>query len=725
MPKLTIGLSSQENTPLAESPLGQRVEEDEPIQLTHINYAESESGPGLETTAPMVESRDNASTDYSMENKSQENYSAQLGNIIEPPSMFQGSESDAELNVSTPVYPASLELEQCNVNRVFTEEDENLFDDLMTKRLTPDSHITPTFQGASVDQNEAQVLQTLLHGHHDSASESEPSDARAQDMEPPIEFTYTNMVEDKKTTPQETPSSIHYHTPPTTASPVPRNYFPISATADTVSPFEDMHTLIDPPREFLDEDFAVASRTPPVIKSIPVGDGPSLGTGRRQQSSVVRRHSYSSQHQRRIMHQRKESKSSGSSPEESPTAVKKEKRSSAHSKAKRHASFSKGSISVVGLISTTRTDLSLEDSYIPILEPETIVPPPEQFMTNEKEQEGIQENVLESPRVISLSRSREASPSPKSRHKYEGSPSSIFRFARVKKQSSSLATSSSPVASSVVQSKEYPFESSNPLEVPYEGNPDERLSFDEILRSYDHYASATGKTTRTKTQQQKKRSCSPELSQKDKKKKKKRKRSMTIANIDSETVLAAKEAMAKKDSPPDMPRERSGSKVQQLAREYSKKIKEHQRGNWFKRFSTVVEETEDMPQETEPEWLQKLREKRSKGSSQESQNELTPPTQEQAELAVISSYPTGRGSEHKADIARKSRSLMRLNHGESSVAVMKQHVTDHEHSTHLLRSRSTDFELDRVDSPDPAELEKKGGLKGWVKSLVVRFSGSK
>lgn len=655
--------------------------------------------------------------DYSMENKNQENFSTQLGSIIEPPSMFQGSESDVELDASTPVYPASLE--QCNVNRVFTEEDENLFDDLMTKRLTPDSHIAPNFQEGSVDQNEAQ---TLLHGYHDSASESDPSDARAQDMEPP---NYPNMFEDKNTTPKETPSSIRCHTPPTTASPVP--IFSSSATANPVTPFDDVHTLIDPPREFLDENFAVACHTPSVIKCPPVGEGPSLGTGRGQRSSVVRRHSYSSQHQRRIMHQRKESKSSGSSPEESPTAVKKEKKSSGHSKAKRHASFSKGSISVVGLISTTRTDLSLEDSYIPILEPETIVPPPEQFMTNGKEQEGpesVQDN-MESPRLVSLSRSREASPSPKSRHKYEGSPSSIFRFARVKKQSSPLANSSSPVAPSALQSKDYSVESSNPLEVPYEGNPDERLSFDEILRSYDHYASATGKTTRTKSKQQKKRSSSPDLSQKDKKKKKKRKRSMTVANIDSETVLAAKEAMANKDSPPDLPRERSGSKVQQLAREYSRKVKEHQRGNWFKRFSTVVEETEDMPQETEPEWLRKLRERRSKGSSQESQSELTPPTHEQAELAD-SSYPTGRrGSEHKAETPIKSRSLMRLNHGESSVTVMKQHATDHGHSTHLLRSRSTDFELDRVDSPDPAELEKKGGLKGWVKSLVVRFSGSK
>lgn len=677
-----------------ESPLGHRVEGDEPVHLTHINYIESESGPHLDAMASAVQNSENA---YTQENKNQGKFSPQLGSIIEPPSMFQGSESDVELNDSTPVYPASLE--QCNVASVFTEEDESLFNDLMTRRSTPDF----AAPNSSIDQKETQVVQTLLYGYHDSASESEPSDARAQDLEPPVQFTDPNMA------PKATSSSsIHGNsvsrpltfldvgelTPPTPASPVP---------TDMMSPCDDMHTLIDPPSEFLD-DSAIASHTPS-IKSPPEGECISSGTSGEQQSSVVRGHSYSSQHQHR---QRRENRSSGSSPEESPTLIKKEKRSAGHSKAKRHASFSKGSISVVGLISTTRTDLSLEDSYIPIVEPETIVPPPEQFMTGQDGPRSTPEHVQESPRVISLSRSRESSPSPKSRQRYEGSPSSIFRFTKVKKQSSSLANSSSPVASS------------NALDVPYEGNPDERLSFDEILRSYDHYASATGKTTRTKSQQ-KKRSSSPELSQKEKKKKK-RKRSMTVANIDSETILAAKQAVANKDSPPDMPRERSGSKVQQLAKEYSKKIKEHQRGNWFKRFSTVVEENEA----TEPEWLQKLREKRSKGSSQESESELTPSFCEQQELAVTSSYPSGRrGAEYKADTTPKSRSLIRLNHRESPMADMKQHAADHGHSTNLLRSHSTDFELDRVDSPDPVELEKKGGLKGWVKSLVVRFSGSK
>lgn len=590
----SVVIASTEGDLIPKSQEIHTCEDLEPVHLTHLDFLDSVH-------------------EENVNDKHRKDQSDSL--IFEPPSMFHGSDSENETSL--------LDSSESHSSHVITDYDESLFNDLMSNVVDSEPCSTPkSSHSLSLDQRDAQTLQSLLDGSQDSISE--PDDATSlgtPQLSPPTQFA---VYEDENLTPKAShctnlqlgmvddlssnlaSSGNQFHSVAAESS---RNLFPEIPVLSTIARHFRKETLKKP-------------------------------------SSVVRSHSYTSQHRRRIIHQREGSRSSGNSPEVSPKRERKDKKGPISSKTKRRPSFTKGSISVVGLISTTRNDLSLEDSYHPILEHNT--------------------------------------------------PESEF----------TLRAGSPGTATSV--------------DIPSTGNPNEEMSFDEALHSYDHYASVTGKTARSKAKEKKQQSQSPNMSKKGSKKKKDRRRSMTVANIDAATVLAAREAMVSHAfATPDPPR-RKISRVQQLAREYSRRIKEHQKSGWFKRFSTVTEECPEEDLEEEPSWLKTLRDKRrSEGSSQES-NDLTPPIpnkQDESGMPVESQLQMWPHD--------SKRSSGRLNPGQSSTALMADHVTSDDLSKQLLRSQSTDFELDRIDTPDPLELQRKGGLKGWVKSVVVKFGGKK
>ena len=211
--------------------------------------------------------------------------------------------------------------------------------------------------------------------------------------------------------------------------------------------------------------------------------------------------------------------------------------------------------------------------------------------------------------------------------------------------------------------------------IPFGGNPNEKLSFDEVLLSYDEYALATGTTAKTKS------SRSPSNPKREKRKKD-RKRSMT-ADIDTATVLAAKAAFYT-DKPFTPERKRRVSKVQQLAREYSKRIRDHHKGKW------LMDET---PKEEEKlDSLVGL--KRNEYTECGKRNRSPKPEDESADANVLK--PRCHTS------------------------------SDQEHSPldALPHSRSIELGQNQVDTHDTVEFQRKGGLKGWVRSIVVKFGGN-
>ena len=584
--------------------------------------------------------------------------------VFDPPPMFQ-TESQGELNQSASVHPSHDNLTKSNGSSEFTDDDEYLFNYLMSEGTSPglssrSSHST------SLDPGDTQTLQSLLRAPQDSISEPEGDDIGTPQLAPPLQFA---VLADNNTTPKATPTHKRSWR-------VKKSNVPSDADNSLVTP-TSTPTLSDP-----------YTFTKSKVEKKP--------------HSVVRSHSYNSQHQRRIIHRREGSRSSGNSPEGSPSSHRKDKKRPSPSKAKRQSSFTKGSIAIIGLVSTTRDDLSLEDSCAPITEQCAV---PYQAGNNTK---GIHSQ--RGPRIMTIYRSGENTPSPVPRRECQKLPSPILADEQLHAPSTAKNCTGDD---SVIDAS---------LNIPFSGNPNEKLSFNEVLQSYDDYASATGKTTRTNAKERKKRSRSPSIPKQEKRKKDRKRRSMTVATIDKATVLAAKEAMISHTSATPEPRRRRVSKVQQLAREYSRRIKDQ--SSWFKRFSTVVEEpSEEETQEVEPEWLKELRKRKKSAGSTQEQDDPTPSLPKQSELALPLEPPNSLLVE--PDDTQKASTLAALNPGQSSMALLGQYADSDGSPKRLPRSHSTDNELDRIATPDPFELQRKGGLKGWVKSIVTKFGGNK
>lgn len=193
----------------------------------------------------------------------------------------------------------------------------------------------------------------------------------------------------------------------------------------------------------------------------------------------------------------------------------------------------------------------------------------------------------------------------------------------------------------------------------HQSNPEEMLTFDEVLQSYDHYSSASGHTNKSSHHHV----STPDLILK---RKKKRNRSLTVANIDTHTMNQVKVEIAANRCE----RKHDDSKVRKLAREYSQRMKENDRSHSRRRFSQVVEEDPFVNTDynrKEPQWLQKLKE-----------NTKSLPGEK---------FSSGSGSE-------------------STITAV-------------------DLGKDSYEQGYDTIIVKKGGLRGWVQSLVDKFSVNK
>ena len=193
---------------------------------------------------------------------------------------------------------------------------------------------------------------------------------------------------------------------------------------------------------------------------------------------------------------------------------------------------------------------------------------------------------------------------------------------------------------------------------PYTGNPDEELYFDEVLQHYDNFATSTGKTAKSSHVSQP--LGSPNF-QKRERRKKDRKRSMTVASVDR--------ADGKLSHLPSESPKTPFSKVQNLAREYSRRIKDHQRS---KHFSTVTDEVSSLDNNLSMEQL----------VHNSSTERVTPAVED---LTSIDSKST-------SSLYQKQTSM-----------------------THRFHTPPADLE----------ETQSNRSLKGLVKSLVVKFGGGK
>lgn len=240
------------------------------------------------------------------------------------------------------------------------------------------------------------------------------------------------------------------------------------------------------------------------------------------------------------------------------------------------------------------------------------------------------------------------------------------------------------------------------LDVSFCANPHEKLSFDEVLKSLDHYAFTTGKTARTQGKEKRRQHRSPSIPRKEKRKKD-RKRSMTVASIDTSTIIAAKEAIKVPTSLTPEPPERRNSKVQQLAREYSKRIKDIQKGGLFKRFSSVREEPPELAEK--PYWLRELHKRRSQEDSTENEVNVTQLPNEQNGAGC----PEHVENHNMVCDTQKARSLGGYYAPKDSPTLQR------------TQSDAANLSPDLTTAIDPVELAGKGRLKGWVKSIVAKY----
>ena len=613
---------------------------------------------------------------FSLPNLECHNQLPDMANVVIPPPMLFLNSPPPTVEIQIESGTGSVQAAGSENSLKFTEEQETFFDELMSSSST---------------------LSEMFHRGIDSDDELEQShgtriEDRCDRLPSPLSLSHRSTnngnaslhqdtVGDDNVTPQASPRaspnlsirrwSVKRNTSPRhidedrlptpTASPFVRR--PLSSSSScTSSPSIDTmsSTTIDPPTPFryVSPEPYIDQTSSETFSTMALPKG---------KSSVLRRHSFSSDRKRNPVHHRQESRSMETSPQSTPIVKRSDRVTSASlivaevqgdsnttiqtphiSAAQLEPSMS--DIPTINIESASETDLTPMQNQNSI-----ILPPPIEFM--DKENRLIHDNFpLHSPT----------------------SPTKSLDTCVVDEEDRS--------------NHNQLFDTTKELETdqitvvtPYESNPDEVVSFTEALASLDDYASTTGKTTKSSKSTVKLRSRSPEAKRR---KEKKKKRSKTVANIDADTMNQVKEELARRSHDKvSLPEQKSDSKVQKLAREYSRKIKDHQRSRIFRRFSTVVEEPLSNVSSTgisEPEWLQDLREQKKSN---------TPPEASSSSLAELQS------AEHNPQsISLETAALT------GSLKRTKSRVRDH-----------SDFDEDH---------QRKSGFKGWVRSLVDKISTS-
>ena len=714
--------------------------------------------------------------------------------IVDPPYMFSSDVGEAT--------PRPHEVHHGSGSSV-TKEDEDLFNELMktdSEIPCPQSEdLDNVFgtPGSSLSRN-LEVVKSVVEQSASAFDGDRQTNGRPSEElhAPPFE----SIVE--AATPKASPFGIRrwavkthvsqlspdsdLQATPTASPHVNKRVTSSNGVSSTESSVEDVSSIIEPPFAFKAGKMSFEShpRTESPILPIPPDFDEVLPVVQNAEpfrmthnTAVVRRHSFGSRTRNMLNRKRDGSHSDGNSPNGSPAlhpqkrGTKSQQKSSTMSVLRRHHSevhrTKKRPISVLGLISTTRSDLSLED--LPsvcnhlgtdLLAPgDTIVPPPEQFeepisvaeQENKASSSGrkkydslFRNSPQESPIAQRQSGSVEPSQPKVKKRSNDRSMKPLLWFQR-HRQTSKASLSSSPGISSnekvptqghephpVIVPEERESASRGPITVipPYEDNPEESLSFDEILASFDHYASATGNTTKKRSHgKEKRRVPSPEPKSR-KAHKRRNPRYLTISSIDADTMKAVEEALREKESPPPPPPpSKPKTKVHQMAREYSRRIKDHQRRGIFRRYSTVVEEPPDHDSSNEsPTWLENLKEIRSRTLSQSSQEErLSPfpePTKDDLVTVPSTISPSPRLSlddkhacNSRVQVEISPKLLIPDNPEDSQCRSSKSRALSHPHLPPSSKHPG-------VHDFNEAEFHKKGGFRGWVKSLVDKFSGS-
>lgn len=736
-----------------------------PVRLTRIDSVGSEGLAALTHDPIYPESNSLSQSGHFM------------SEIIEPPSMFLGGEGEVDQQAGVTHLP-----QHCNLENKVTDQHEELFNELMNS--TSESHYSASEDleqgynppGSTLSRNSAEIVHTTL------VNDNEHPQYKYEKTKSSEEFYLSHLervYNEDTATPKASPCPVRHQAElssdsddlqytPKSSPHVTKRVTSSKHASSSESSVEDVPQVIEPPFEFKASSSVCKSPVLPMPPHFGDETHPVMYKSKPvKPSSIVRRHSFGSRAQRTVLQQQQESHSTSSSPIGNPayrTNRFKDQKSTTISVVRRNHSFNqphttKRPISVVGLLSTTRSDLSLEDlrsinvhQDTDVLAPsDTILPPPEQFVEHhsapgqqaEQNLSGRKKHESHSshlPNELTLAHSQSFTTQaslPKEKPS-DQSPKTLFSdwFQKRRKKPKSLL-SSGQVSSSVEKEKPTQHKHKEPTVQtperegvvkepitfipPYDENPEENLSFDEILASFDRYASATGNTTKSRSQKKENRkTLSPELKPK---KKRRAQRSLTVANIDADTMKAVRESMQRKESPPIPPPSprQAKTKVRKMAREYSRRIKDHHRRGIFKRHSTVHEDQSDSESPVvtkDPTWLQDLKERRQSNPSLSSQDELTPPAVPPSSNDVStvpvdapraqddSQIPHASHSRVEVEVIPKSSTLPRLDAPEDSLQNFSKPYLD-------------------SDSKDKFTGSRGGGFKGWVKLLVGKFSKEK
>lgn len=652
---------------------------------------------------------------------------------------FSTEQPDVEIEIEQDVPSPSLQLRIAFVDKNVPDA-EDLFDELMgsvpdtplstgnlSQALLPDVIPTSSLSTSEGYVIPAEPLTPLYQANGDFYNKSP--------VTPPEEFT-NDCNEDDAATPKGSP----YVSPATIRrwSVKKRPSFdqsdPDSQTTPKASPYIRRHKTVHhtnrSPKQYQEHYPSVSdpsshfqdSKTQSIVNS-------EHGTSEVSQvlkpkSSVVRRHSFGSHAKRVIhLHQKQGSLSTDNTPQSSPRSRSKKTKKKSKTSPTASKQNSKADISLIGFVGSSRTELSLDNLQpVPVVSEQQslnrmsfILPPPEEFrqpMVDEDPRNSpldlTPDEVLPATRGMTADTSSGSVSSPQA-----SSRKSLFNFHKPKSNNKKKHSQTIPPSEARTQSPEIiitPSDSETESTCvtgvpPCQSNPEELLSFDEILESFDRYADQTGNTNRGQAG----RALSPQP--KKKSRKKKRDRSMTVANIDAETMRQVKEEVARNETKRFLQvRDRSSSKVQQLAREYSQRIRENDKSRVHKRFSTVTEDSTHsdivVTENKEPVWLQRLRERKTSTSPGADSDE-----HDDVHRNVMSDNELHCQSRETEQTTKRRAQTMKLTSSLDAAGL-----------------RSTKHQTDRLEELGVGtehDQQRKGKFRGWVRSLVDRFSTSK
>ena len=591
--------------------------------------------------------------------------------VIPPPVLY--------LNRQSPVVDIEIEsggLQTPTDSRSFTVEEETFFAELMSNSSEIQGYSDTGDSGDPVNQSHGVSFKTdpssSFSMSNGTTNQGECHDEDIDDNVTPRASPHTSPSSIRKQSVQKintSPMSAQEdNTLPTpTASPYVNRPLSLSSRPSSVLG-NDLSSALFDRFQYLSSELGVLPTFSNTASTVPKG-----------KALVVRSHSFGGDRKKRAVHGHQESRSTETTPQSTPVLKR-----NGNSSNERVSYSHSGTISInqedVEAVHSNLGNVELDLKAVQVDSPyeydlssnenqsSTILPPPVEFMDEDKQL------TCDHPGV-----------------KQHETPSIGYELDSPKGSVNNLVNNHIDVVSSKEDQEQLPKDTVEEsltqaggtvtVITPYQSNPEEMMSFDEVLASFDNYASTTGKTTKSSKHLVKLRSRSPEAKRR---KEKKKKRSQTVAGIDADTMNQVKEELARRSqSKPSSPQQTSDSNVHQLAREYSRKVKDHQRSRIFKRFSTVVEEP-SMPEisrtgRTEPHWLQQLKERKK------TTNKLTEVTSGEAELC----HP---------------------------------HLMTDDKATSLPASLTAKIIKDNSDLDD--EQQRKGGFKGWVRSLVDKISTS-